>query len=702
MKATSASAATYYVDPDNGNNTTAIPNDQNHPYKYVCDGYCLISPKPGDSILFKRGNTIPNGQIYITWSGTADNPITIGDYGNPSDPKPSFSYTTILNNSDWSDDGGGIYHKEVGALGWGNFLLEDKKSIQKATDTTLSSPSGLIPDVTPRWFYDSNTHIMYYQPSSGTPPDHELRVPTRNQIQFYFVKGPVRYINFNNLDIWGNVYPIYDFYVTTEHINFSGCDFHDNGNAVWFYGKGHAIQISQVQNNATYTVTINGTDCSYTSDADATAQEVSDGLKAAIEVSDQRGNVAAGRESSNNNLYLVPNSDYPTTTVSSNLTDLANQETRYNNIIFDNCSFNYNFNNIYFAGQDDGIHGPAPMKNMIIRNCDFTNQHRTRDGGAWAEGGDNDGISAQNLQNSIIENNEISGIASHDAAICFWSDWPFSSSNIIVRNNYIHDITHGSGIIIIGAQSRGTPSYQIYNNVIVNCAGSENWRAGLYLGRMQDPIKKSQIHNNTIWNCVNGILGNGGGAAGQNEMDNYVIKNNIIGGNSVSNIRLSSTIRNNIFDNNLYYSAVGSIFYYNNKAVDYATWKNDISGDAHSSTLDPLLTNPSGKLSQLSDFKLSAGSPAIDAGADVGLASDFEGTPIPQGSAPDIGAFEYKAVTYSNADLNQDNSINSADLDILKTDFLKLTESLINSRSDINADGQCTARDLGILMSEWK
>jgi hypothetical protein len=52
---------------------------------------------------------------------------------------------------------------------------------------------------------------------------------------------------------------------------------------------------------------------------------------------------------------------------------------------------------------------------------------------------------------------------------------------------------------------------------------------------------------------------------------------------------------------------------------------------------DPKLAAPSAY-----DFRLSAGSPAVDAGAAVsGVASDFSGAPRPQGAAFDIGAFEY-------------------------------------------------------------
>ena len=41
------------------------------------------------------------------------------------------------------------------------------------------------------------------------------------------------------------------------------------------------------------------------------------------------------------------------------------------------------------------------------------------------------------------------------------------------------------------------------------------------------------------------------------------------------------------------------------------------------------------------NFHLKLGSKAIDAGRDVGLKADFNGTSIPRGSAPDIGAYEY-------------------------------------------------------------
>lgn len=57
---------------------------------------------------------------------------------------------------------------------------------------------------------------------------------------------------------------------------------------------------------------------------------------------------------------------------------------------------------------------------------------------------------------------------------------------------------------------------------------------------------------------------------------------------------------------------------------------------ANNIDLDPLLTDPGGL-----DFHLAAGSPAIDAGMVLDLASDFGGIFRPQGAAMDIGAYEF-------------------------------------------------------------
>lgn len=59
-------------------------------------------------------------------------------------------------------------------------------------------------------------------------------------------------------------------------------------------------------------------------------------------------------------------------------------------------------------------------------------------------------------------------------------------------------------------------------------------------------------------------------------------------------------------------------------------------------------------------------------------------------------------VALYDADINLDSLVNNLDMDILKSDFLKLTANLGNPKSDIDGDGQATVKDVGILMSGWR
>ena len=64
--------------------------------------------------------------------------------------------------------------------------------------------------------------------------------------------------------------------------------------------------------------------------------------------------------------------------------------------------------------------------------------------------------------------------------------------------------------------------------------------------------------------------------------------------------------------------------------------------DATSLIADPLFRSPSTNLDN-ANFRLKSSSPAIDAGTNIpGFSSDLAGVKVPQGVAPDIGAYEYQ------------------------------------------------------------
>jgi hypothetical protein len=192
------------------------------------------------------------------------------------------------------------------------------------------------------------------------------------------------------------------------------------------------------------------------------------------------------------------------------------------------------------------------------------------------------------------------------------------------------------------------------------------------------------------------VLGSGSGieiwANSADPVSNVNIVNNILINNFGYGIKGSYAGMSDIFvSDNLIFENTGGITAYIQEAKK-------------TKTENPLFSNDSSSYTNSSDFRLQSTSPAIDAGANVGLTADFEGTPVPQGAAPDIGAFEYHSgtLTYRPADLNQDTNINVTDLGILMSDFMKSAASAQNSRSDINTDGNVNVVDLGILMSEWE
>jgi len=251
---------------------------------------------------------------------------------------------------------------------------------------------------------------------------------------------------------------------------------------------------------------------------------------------------------------------------------------------------------IYIAPETDGIVASNSIKQAVMTVTD--------NGGIYTDGNHSFLNISNNIINTINPNN--TGILYPDIGNGIYLDE--GANNVSVSNNVIYDIS-GSGIKMHGVFANG-----IYNNTIY---GASNSAIDL------DEISVNQMHDNLI---KNNIL-----VATDNSAFNYKGSRNS-----------GSTGFMEILDNNLYYHTNGSNYIEYTKdgsKVDYSLvdWKTFSSMDTNSINLNPLFTSPG------SNFTLLYNSPAINAGTNVSLASDYLGNPIV--GTPDIGAYEFQAPT---------------------------------------------------------
>jgi len=259
-------------------------------------------------------------------------------------------------------------------------------------------------------------------------------------------------------------------------------------------------------------------------------------------------------------------------------------------IIIDGVETHHNDNaGIYVVG---GI-GSATTHHIEIRNCHA--HHNLGDDHGIKFNGDDDGVlNREHVHDSIVENciandNHHQGIYSSTG-----------NYNIIFRNN----MAYNNGWAGIGAHEMWDSTYE--NNVVYNngYGDSEYMPDCIVVYDSRNMI----IQHNTVADCPYGI--------------------NIEGSNNIA--------RNNIFYNNR------NGVHTNQATFDYNLWYGGVySGrGTHSITADPQFVNP-----LIRDYHLQSSSSAIDAGAPIGVDTDYEGNARPQAGGYDIGAYEYGSGT---------------------------------------------------------
>ncbi len=228
--------------------------------------------------------------------------------------------------------------------------------------------------------------------------------------------------------------------------------------------------------------------------------------------------------------------------------------------------------------------------------------------------------------------------------------------NIWIDKHYSHDELK-DGIIIEKSSNVKVTSSIIYNATRHSITMGDSMGNG-------EPCTNFELYNNTITHTNTApIIDIYSGT------QNVYFKNNIIISSLYDNpgcfVRYlagkTPQNTNSNFNNNIWWRPDGnSTLWYDSEQgkYDFSTWQSYYNQGQGSFFTDPLLE---------SDYHLQPYSSGIDTGTDVGLTSDFEGNLVPQGYGPDIGAYEYTAVSPLQADLNGSPSSGYAPLSVTFT-----------------------------------
>jgi hypothetical protein len=256
-----------------------------------------------------------------------------------------------------------------------------------------------------------------------------------------------------------------------------------------------------------------------------------------------------------------------------------------------------------------GVPGSCPSyltgpTNILVQRNVITNPGHN--------GGQGDGIDIKvGVRNSVIRDNTIVGPAVGARGITYSGVYGTDPDGMAIERNLIAN-AGGDAISVVNA--RGAI---VRNNVLFGMHG-----AGVVLGSGSIANNQAvQISNNTMYTAA------GGSSIVVASADNTYIRNNILYTNALT------------FYQGLNVTGTDSGFNITKAATSKnAAWPIEMN-DLSIANAATVLTNPA-----LGDMSLLAGSPAIDAGETLAAcgALDFIHTVRPQGSAWDIGAYEFK------------------------------------------------------------
>jgi parallel beta-helix repeat protein len=295
-------------------------------------------------------------------------------------------------------------------------------------------------------------------------------------------------------------------------------------------------------------------------------------------------------------------------------------------------------------------------------NATIINNYVHHLGGEDSSGGHSYGIEVNTGSNCIVASNTISDVWLAGIYVTNFYD-PYISDNNIIEHNTVSDCKQW-GIYLKGETNSASLKNNIirYNNVyhtsgfvpttnygmgitlFGNAVAHEVGANSIYYNRVF--VKKgaifistyvigSSIYNNSLISTTGqGLWIDDTGTSG------IIIKNNLVADATVYGLNIENVTCIAECDYNCWYVATGTVYARIGATSyhfdDFAAYKAATGFDTNSVWANPNITS-----AVTPDFNLQAGSPCINAGVALGFSADYTGKSVPQGAAPDIGAYEY-------------------------------------------------------------